>query len=236
MLALALTEKTLYAMIFAITVVSIATFFDGLVVVDGINIACFVAIAVFFRRNVDLLSICCIYIAERGLEEVMWRITEYTLWFKVPFYLTLFLLVMWQSKGVFRLIFGAFFLAGMSIEAYWYISEYQAPMVMWHYYMLTINLLVRRLLMNRTFLLIELNPNLQPKPLVLDSQLILAQVLFISLNMASITEYWLRHLTEYNPLFVHSMTSSVVMALNLFILYNLVAQSIQHLRDLELRA
>ena len=234
---LAFAEKTLSGLVFSALVVGIATYFGQALVFDPIILIAFIAIALVFRRNIDLVSICCIFIAERALEELMWRFMEYTLWFKVPAYLIFFCIAVLMSSGILRTFAVFIFTAGISIELYWELTDYKAPAVLWLFYFLTINIVVRKFLRMRTFWLIEVNPKLEPRPLALDSQLLLANIGFILLNSANIIEYWIRHLTPYNNMLVfYNSFSHLSHALSVFMLYMIIVQSIQHLRELELSA
>lgn len=234
---LAFAEKTLSGLVFSALVVGIASYFGQAEIFDPIILLSFIAIGLAFRRNVDLLSICAIFVAERGLEELMWRFLDFSIWFKIPSYLIFFALAVWHSKGNLRYFAVAFYSLGIGIETYWYLADYNAPNVMWLFYFLTVNIIIRKLLRMRTFLLIEINPKLDPRPLSLDSQLLLANIGFIIFNSANIVEYWIRHLTPFKDvLFFYSNFSYVSHLLSLFMLYMIVIQSIHHLKRIELDA
>lgn len=236
-LTLAFAEKTISGLIFSALIVGVMSFFGQASIFDPIILIAFIAIALAFRRNIDLLSICAIFIAERGLEELMWRFLDYTIWFKIPCYLIFFILAYWHSKGTLRQFVVTFYSIAIAIETYWYLTSYTAPAVMWLFYFLTVNIIIRRLLRDRTFILIEINPKFDPRPLSLDSQLLLANIGFIVINASNIIEYWIRHLTNYSDIVIlYNIFPYVSHLLSLFMLYMIVIQSIYHLKELELNA
>lgn len=237
MLALAFAEKTLSGLVFSALVVGIATYFGQPFIFDPIVLMAFVAIAIAFRRNIDLVSICAIFIAERGLEELMWRFMEYTISFKIPFYLVFLLIPLFFCKGPLRLLLTAFVTTGIFIELYWHLTSYDAPKILWNFYLLAIAIIIRRVLIMRTFWLIEMNPRLEPKPIALDSQLLIANAGFIVLHCLMIAEYWLRHILQLSDLlYVYYSFSYITHILSMFMLYMIVVQSIYHLREIELSA
>lgn len=236
-LTLAFAEKTVSGLVFSALIVGIASYFGQSSIFDPIILLSFIAIAASFRRNIDLVSICSIFIAERALEELMWRFLENTIWFKIPSYLILFIICVYFSSGLIR-HYSIFFLSiAMSMETYWFFIDYNAPFIMWYCYMFTLLVVIRRFLRMRVFWLIELNPKLSPSPLALDSQLLLANAAFIFSSSFAVFEFYIRHLTPFSSVkVVYNLFPYFNGTLSVFILYVIVIQSIAHLRSLELNA
>ena len=234
---LAFAEKTLSGLVFAALVVGIATYFGQPFIFDPIVLICFIAIAIAFRRNIDLLSICSVFIAERALEELMWRFLENSIWFKVPSYLILVVVCIYLSNGFIRAYSITFLTVAASVETYWYITGYDAPFILWYCYLITILVVVRRFLRMRVFWLIEVNPKWSPSPLALDSQLLLANAAFIISSSLAVFEFYVRHLTEFNNvLYVYNFFPYFNGFLSVFMLYVIIVQSISHLKSIELEA
>ena len=234
---LAFAEKTISGLVFSALMVGIATYIGQPLIFDPLVLLAYIAIAVVFRRNIDLLSICSIFIAVRGLEELMFRFLGNTIWFKVPCYLIFLIIPFFWASGMLKHFMVAFVTVGIGIEIYWYITDYNAPWVYWYFYLLTIAIIVRKFLRMRVFWLLEINTDLEPKPLPLDSQLLIANGVFIALNILMIGEYWLRHLTDMSDLLlIYNINAYVAHIMSIFIIYMLVVQSVHHLKALELNA
>ncbi|BDX07346.1 hypothetical protein [Planctobacterium marinum] len=234
---LAFAEKTLSGLVFSALVVGIASYFGQASIFDPIILICFIAIAIAFRRNIDLVSICSVFIAERALEELMWRFLENTIWFKIPSYFILIIICLFLSNGLIRLYSISFLTLAASIEAYWYFTDYNAPFVIWYCYLLTILIVIRRFLRMRVFWLIEVNPKWSPTPLALDSQLLLANIGFIVSASLMAFEYYVRHLTGFSDLVVvYNIFPYFNHTLSMFMIYMIIVQSIQHLKAIELEA
>lgn len=234
---LAFAEKTLSGLVFSALIVGTASYFGQAEIFDPIILLSFIAIALAFRRNVDLVSICSIFIAERGMEELMWRFLGDTIWFKIPCYLIFLLIPIFLASGPLRSALTFFVLTGIGVEIYWWATEYPAPDLVWGFYLLSIGVITRKVLRMRVFWLIELRPTLEPKVLPLDSQLLIANAISIGLVCLMISEYWLRHIFDIpDLLYVHSAFPYIAHIVSIFIVYMLVVQSIQHLQSLELNA
>ena len=233
----AFAEKPLTGLIFSALAVGITSYFGQAAIFDPLILIAFICIALVFRRNIDLLSICCILIAERALEELMWRLLDYTIWFKIPGYILCIALTLLVTNGFLRYYCLAFFSLAAASEMYWYATAYPAPKIIWFCYTLLILIVIRKCLRMRVFWLIELNPKLTPTPLYLDSKLLLANAAFMVTTSLLVFEYYLRHLVQLQDiLYVYHAYPFANHIISIFILYMLIVESISHLKNIELQA
>lgn len=237
MLALAFAEKTLSGLVFSALVVGIATYFGQPFIFDPIVLMAIIAIAFFFRRNSDLLTICAAIIAERGLEELMWRFLENSVWLKIPTYLILIIICWFFSRGLTRGLLLFFFLVVVSSEVWWHLTGYEAPYILWHCYTLGAAVIVARYLKMRPFWLIEINHKWDLKPIYLDTQLIAVAYGYAVLYGLVTLEYLVRHILGFREVvLIHTMYPYIGSSLAIFTLYMIIVQSVYHLRGLELNA
>ena len=237
MLAVAFTEKTIAGMVFSILVAAVATYFAQPTVFDPIVLICIAAIGIFFRRNIDLLTICAAIVAERAFEELMWRVLENTLMYKVPAYIVFLIAAYWLSKGLLRYGLMAFVAIGIAAEAYWYLTDYKAPYVVWMYLTLIEAIALARFFKMRAFWLLEINHKMRVKPIVLDTQLIIAFYGFAILYGLVIIEYYIRHILGFKEVTaVFEATRFIASSLAIYKLYLIILHSIEHLKSIELDA
>jgi len=237
MLALAFAEKTLSGLVFSALVVGIATYFGQAFIFDPIVLLAIIAIAFFFRRNIDILSICGVLIFIKGLEELMWRFLENTIAFKIPSYLILFICCLFLGRGLLRVYALSFLSLAVFSELWWYFTEYKAPYILWHCYMATVCVFVLRFMKMRTFWLIEINPKWETRPIFLDNQIMLVQKLFLILYSLVTFEYYLRHLLGFKDiLIIYKLFPYIGSSLAIYTLYMIILQSVMHLKNIELNA
>lgn len=237
MLALAFAEKTLSGLVFSALVVGIATYFGQPFIFDPIVLIAIIAIAIFFRRDTDLLTICSVIIAERVLEELMWRFLENEIWFKIPGYLILLILALTLFRGWLRFYLIAFYVCAVAAEVNWFLSEYKAPYILWPSFTLMEAALLARFFKMRAFWMIEFNSKLNVRPLVLDVQLIYTFYVFVLLYSLYTFEYYIRHILGYTEVtYIYYSYPYIGAALALFKLWLVLVQSIEHLRSVELDA
>lgn len=237
MLALAFAEKTLSGLVFSALVIGIATYFGQPFIFDPIVLIAILAIAIFFRRNLDLLTICSVIVAERTFEELMWRFLENELWFKIPCYFALVILGYTLSRGKLRVYLMVFYLMAIASELYWYYTDYSAPYILWPCFTLLEAVLLARFFKMRVFWIIEFNPKLEVKPIALDSQLIMIFYAFICLYSLYTLEYYVRHLLGFTEItYIYYAYPYIASCLSLYTLWQIIVQSVEHLRTVELDA
>lgn len=232
----AFAEKAIAGLVFSALIVGSATYFGQAFIFDPLILIFFIAIAITFRRNIDLLTICSLFIADRAVEELMWRFLENTIWFKIPSYLIFGLICFFMSKGLLRIYITSFFLVAVAAELYWFLTDYKAPFILWYCFGLTTSVVLRRCLRMRTFWLIEINPRFSPQPLALDTHLLFANAAFIVSSSLSVFEFYIRHFTGQKVMVVYTLFPYFNHTISVFMLYMIVVQSISHLKTQELSA
>lgn len=234
---LAFAEKTLSGLVFSALVVGIASYFGQPFIFDPIVLIAIIAIAFFFRRNTDLLTICGAIIIERGIEELMWRFLENSIWFKIPMYLILVITCWFFSKGLSKVLLMLFFAFTIASELWWQIIDYKAPYILWQSYTLTAAVVLARYLKMRAFWLIEINHKWDVKPIYLDTQLIWVANAYILLYGFVVLEYFVRHIGGYKDVVViYTLYPYIGSSLAIYALYMIIVQSVYHLKGLELDA
>ena len=237
MLAVAFAERTLTGLVFSALVIGIATYFGEPFIFDPIVLIAIGAIAIFFRRNLDLFTICSAIVAERAFEELMWRFLENTIWFKIPTYFILVILAYMLSRGIFRMYLMSFFAIAISAEIYWFFINYKSPYILWPCFTIIEAVALARYFKMRAFWLIEMNPKLEVKPILLDTQLILTFYAFVIIYSLYTFEYYLRHLFGYSDLTsVYYAYPYLASGIAIYKLYLIVLNSVDHLRAIELDA
>lgn len=231
-------EKTVVGIVFSILVIALAFFFGNPFFFDPVLLVAFVAIALFFRRNKDLVVICAIFVTERGLEEMAYRTLQNEFWFKLPTYL-IFCLVVWlfSRSGDWLRWFAIGFLSfALVTELFWYATNYNAPMIVWTCTLFTLTVAVRWSLRRRTFWMIHLFKK-SGQSLLLDRQLIIATMSYLTLHIVMVLEFYVRHLLGFsNVTTIYYSYQYIASVINVFILYNIVIESIRHLNSLEMPA
>ena len=229
-------EKTISGILVAVLCVALITAFGQEFIFDPLILSAFLGIAFLFRRNKDLVFICAIFIIERGVEEIVWRLLQNTLWFKVPGYLLFIAISYWCAKGALRLYAMSFFTLSFAIEGYWYLTDYhRIPFTLLACYMVCASLVVRYALRRRVFWHIAMFGKMGT-PVNFDFQLLRANAGFILLHSAATIEFYIREFFAINLAYVYNANVYVCQTLSLFIIYMLIIESISHLKNRELHA
>lgn len=228
-------ERTIAGIIFAVICVALFNFFGQSELFDLIILVSFISIALFFRRNRDLLFICLILIAERGMEELMWRTLENDLWVKIPSYL-IFMIIGYQfARGGLRWFSILFFGVSLAVEAYLHQTIEDVPFTLFSAYVVAAAILVRHALRRRVFWQINLWGK-RGTPMILDNKLLDANASFIALYVAFIAEIYISFLSKVYMDYIYQAFPYISQCISLFIVYNILLESLRHLRSVELHA
>lgn len=228
-------EKTIAGIIFAVICVALFHFFGQSESFDLIILVSFISIGLFFRRNRDLAFICLIFVVERGMEELMWRALENNLWVKFPAY-TVFMLVSYQfARGGLRWFAIVFFAASLAMEVYWHNLLDDVPFTLFTSYTIAGAILVRHALRRRVFWQINLWQK-RGTPMILDNKMLGANACFIALNVAMVLEIYFSFLSRIYINWIYEAFPYISQCISLFIVYNIILESLRHLKNVELHA
>lgn len=228
-------EKTIAGIMFAAICVSLASYFGHAELFDPIIVVTFLAIALLFRRNRDLVFVCMIFVIERGLEELVWRTLQNDIRFELPAYLFFVYVSYVCAQGALRWFALVFFVASMAIDVYWHFTAEWAPFTLLTCYMMAASIVVRYALMRRVFWQIDIFDK-SGTPMPLDIMLLRANACFIALHALVTVEYYARWFIDWDIDYLYYANSYIAHGLSVFILYMVVVESLRHLGTVELNA
>jgi len=232
-------EKFIIALAFSMLVVAIVNFFGVPQYFDPVILIAFFAIAFLFRRNKDLVSICAIFLVERLLEELGYQTViniDNNIWIKVPIYLGLALSLWFCTTSKLRIFALSFLSIAIIVEVYWVLTDYAPRLILWTCFLFTLSLWVRWSLRRRAFWLIYLTKK-SGEPIDLDLKLINATMLFVALHVSMVLEFYVRHVFGLKDItYVYYSYPYISQVINCFILYNILIESVKHLKAIELQA
>ena len=196
---------------------------------DRLYIAIIIAIAVYVRKDVNLLGVIFILAFERVVEELVWLTTFGDNGFKWIVYLVCALGLCHERKAKAPCFFylTLIYLLTVSSELYWLATGYNAPQIYWYLFLVANTVFIRNLFILRPFRTAEYFPS-EAEPLRIDHHLHNIFAFFIWINIAMIVEYLLRHLVGLNHvLYVYNSFEYIVHIIATAILFNLTDQSIK---------
>jgi len=189
---------------------------------DRIFFAALLFLAFFFRKDINLLGVICIIIAERIVEEVGFLIILDIPPLKFLFYgLCLYMLQFRLKDGLVWPVFIAL-LAFIGVEIYWWLTDYKFINTHWYVFLISLNLLVRKAISSRAFWTVEnLKKGIHAEPLRLDYYIYQLAGAHAVVNLLILAEYMVRHLWQTDLLLIHSnyaLVNHILAVLSLFLL------------------
>ncbi len=171
---------------------------------DRVFFASLLIIAFAFRKDINLLGVTTIIIAERILEEIAYLFVPESFALKILTYaVCLFALYLRKQDSIFYVV-----LISVSIligaEIYWVITDFKFISTHWYIYLITLNLFVRKAISSRCFWTAEKFPHCVSEPLKIDYYVYQLAAIFIFINLLTLGEYLLRHILAINSLIIYS--------------------------------
>lgn len=194
---------------------------------DRLYIAILLAIAVYVRRDVNLLGIVSILTLERVIDELVWFSTlEYNGLKWLIYFVCAIGLVRERKAPCFCYLFITY-LFSLGAEIYWLAIGYPSPDINWHVFLVANTVLIRNLFIRRPFWTAERFPA-HAEPLRLDHYIHNIFTFFIWINIAMIFEYLVRHLFGLKDfLYIYNSFEYMVHIVSSILLFTLTDQSIK---------
>ncbi|WP_025821369.1 hypothetical protein [Shewanella marina] len=173
------------------------------------------------RNDVNIFTIITIFLFERLLEELFYFTKDYSTQKLVIYSLSMLIIYLMHYDKLVRYIVTPLVTISILVECIWYFNGYQAPAIQFYIAMLSLNVIVRYLLMMRSPLanyameLYKKNidhhyPPKKAQPTPTDwilYSIVASNIVIISVM---IFEYMLRHVSNYNQLYIYNIYPSII--------------------------
>ncbi|TRY29436.1 hypothetical protein [Aliiglaciecola sp. M165] len=158
---------------------------------DRLFICILIFTAVICRKNINVLGVVVILVAQRLVEETAWSISEleYKDIIKAAFYFFA-IAIYWKVKydNASRILLIALF-AAIASEFYWIYTKQNAPEIYWYAAHAGFFLFARHLFFMRVAYMEDLFPNRKIDSINLDWQIYKLSVVFAALQLFMVLEY-----------------------------------------------
>lgn len=189
-------------------------------------------LALAFRKDINLLGVTLIIIAERLTEEIGYALILDSLPLKFLTYgLCLYALTLRRNDMLFFPTL-ATLLIMISTECYWWQTEYKFLNTHWYAFLIALNLMVRKAISIRCFWTLDnLKKGDKAETLKIDYYIYQMAGAFTLINIAILAEYLLRHVLKLPILVVYEYYPIVTQGLAFLLLFFIADQSIKVTRS-----
>jgi hypothetical protein len=186
--------------------------------------------------NANIISIALIFLFERFFDEIVFFFSTYSYIKPIIYLLSLGLIkLFWYDQLIRRVILPTIIIC-IICEIYWSATSYNAPRIHSYIAMLLLNMITRHLIFLRLPLFTQVQAiiiikNIVTQPLKqtsIDLPLYTLAMVNILVIVSMISEYLIRHLTGFTPLFVYKFYPYIMQFLavaTLLLLINFVVKS-----------
>lgn len=172
--------------------------------------------AVVCRRDINIVSIIIILLFQLSWETLVWNYQNNHYLIKILLYLvTLWAIRYFWYDRIVRVTFFCTFLV-VSAEIFWFVTNYSAPNIYWHAWLILSSIFVRFLLFSRVALIDHYFPE-KGASINLDWIIYKLTAFVIIFQTLAIIEYLIRHILGYsNILIIHNSYSYVIQGIGTF--------------------
>lgn len=210
--------------------------FGNAMLFDRLFFLCLLFAGFFCRKDVNVLSVVFIIVAGRVLDEAGFQLLDTPdLLLKMMVYPMLGLAIYrFKEDELFYLAF-ATLLGCVCAEIYWLVIGYQAPNILWSLYGITLSLAFRYALIFRLFVIEKFFPG-QARDILIDFIIRLVAGAHVCVSVLSIVEYLIRHLGNYDVMYIYSCYPYLSQAFAVITLWALFHQTYKQLVHSRLQA
>lgn len=193
---------------------------------DRLFFAVLVVAGILHYKNINVIGVIAILLLARFADELgFWTLQNFSSWVK-PIMYVIAAISLWCLRDAeeWFLFLAVTISLTLSIEIYWYFSDYKAPMVVWLIYLITVETLVRYALLIRIFITARFFPTKQ-KSIGLDHWLRVTAGIVIAVRLLELFEYQLRHLQVTTSTFFYTLAPYANHAITVTVLWMLLDQT-----------
>ncbi|MFT4939297.1 MAG: hypothetical protein ACI88A_002337 [Paraglaciecola sp.] len=193
---------------------------------DSLSALFFLVVAFYFRRDVNIKTVCILLILESLLINAIFVISTNSYYWIVAAYL-LTAMTLWQVRQdkLTRIIL-VFLLISVCLEIYWYVIGYEGPQIYFYFLKISIYMLVRFLLLYRPH---GLNYFLNSGAAILrlDWFVYQTKAVVCLIECAMISEYLLRHTFSVQPMLMYNYYQYIMQGLSVWIIWLVLREAIK---------
>lgn len=202
---------------------------------DVISTLFLVVVGFYCRHDINLLAVIAIIFSGRIAEEFIFYLTDESPLSQALIYVTCAACVFKLTRDRFRYSVTLVLITSLLAELYWYISNYDGPDLSWAFSQIVISLVIRYIFIYRPFLMrkyFNKNGNI----ILLDYSLQRVYGLPILVECLNITEYIVRHTTDYKPLYFYDIYPYLMHAINTYVIWVVLQYSQSLIQKKSLKA
>ena len=192
--------------------------------------AVLLAVALLSYCNLNMLSIVAIALFVHLIDEISWLVIDNHPMERIIIYGGLCALLFTLKEDPFRWPIALLTTLCLLTEGYWLITDYNAPFIHWYLWLILVNLLLRRALLIRVFVLATYYPD-RAQSLPLDYDLRNIVSVYIILHSLIVLEYLVRHLLDVKILTLWTVSPYLFHALTAYSAWLILSQSLTLLRQ-----
>jgi hypothetical protein len=197
---------------------------------DSLSALFFLVVAFYFRRDVNIKTVCVLLILESMLINAIFVLSTDSYFWIIAAYLAT-AITLWQVRQdkLTRIIL-VFFVISVGLEIYWYVVGYEGPQIYFYFLKISIYLLVRFLLLYRPHGL-NYFLNSGASILRLDWFVYQTKALVCLVECAMISEYLLRHTSSIKPMLMYDYYQYIMQGLGVWIIWLVLREAIKIYRE-----
>lgn len=198
----------------------------------NIALAAFLVIAF---RNYDFLALVVTIAAIRGYQEFIWYVLDDSYLSKGIVYLSILALCAWLFYDKLAKLLILVVVLCIAADVYWYLTGYSSPNVSWEIANAVSMLVARHVFIVKSAYIATWTKS-EPISLDIDFYLFIILSIQFFIHITTGLEYLVRHLTDFNVLFLYNSSSFATHFLNITIVVILSQESIREIRRRLLKA
>jgi hypothetical protein len=213
----------------------ILTFGNG-AAFDKIHIGMLIFTGIICRKDINVVSVVILLLLQLTWESLAWQYLINENIVKITLYISAFgMMYYFRHDWVVKILLPTLSLV-IASEIYWYLTNYSAPEIYWHIWIMASNLLVRYLIFIRVGIV---DSYYQEKGLSVNLDWVIYKLsaFIIIIQATMILEYLLRHIVGFsNMLFVYYSYSYLVHGIATIAVWAIFSESFKQLLPRLLKA
>ena len=193
---------------------------------DSLSALFFLVVAFYFRKDVDIKTVCVLLILESLLINAIFVLSTDSYFWVIAAYLATAITLWKVRQDKLTKIILVFFIVSVSLEIYWYVIGYEGPQIYFYFLKISIYLLVRFLLLYRPHGL-NYFLNSGASILRLDWFVYQTKAIICLIECAMIAEYILRHTFSVKPMLMYDYYQYIMQGLGVWIIWLVLREAVK---------